>query len=389
MDAVLIVPEAELLPLPAPAGLLHFLLLLTFFLHLVAMNGLLGWILLAAWNRLRARSDSDQHALLARRLSGVAPNLVATTVSLGVAPLLFVQTLFGQFFFTSSILMGWGWFSVIVVLILAYYGTYWLAVRAGAPDSDRRDTPLAVVVALMFLWVAFMYSNNTSLMLAPQRWSTLYFASPGGWHLNFAAAQLLPRYLHMVLGALAVGGLALAWWGRLRSRAVPGDQQGAFMYHQGLSVFGWVTMANVGMGLWYYLALARPVRLLFMGQDMLGTASFSVGFLAGLVAIALAMRLRKSTLDRRASGKRASDRSASDAGLKGLALLTAVTVLTLVTMIAMRDIVRGGYLADHYQPAAFPVQTQLFNIIVFAVLFLAGIGTTVWMVRKLYLARTS
>ena len=32
MDAALIVPEAELLPLPAPAGLLHFLLLLTFFL---------------------------------------------------------------------------------------------------------------------------------------------------------------------------------------------------------------------------------------------------------------------------------------------------------------------------------------------------------------------
>ena len=383
MDAALIVPEAELLPLPAPAGLLHFLLLLTFFLHLVAMNGLLGWILLAAWNRLRARSDSDQHALLARRLNGIAPNLVAATVTLGVAPLLFVQTLFGQFFFTSSIIMGWGWFSVIVVLILAYYGTYWLAVRAGAPDSDRRSTPLAVVVALMFLWVAFMYTNNTSLMLAPQRWSTLYFASPGGWHLNFADAQLVPRYLHMVLGALAVGGLALAWWGRLRSRAVAGDQQGAFMYRQGLSVFGWVTMANVAMGLWYYLALARPVRLLFMGQDMLGTAAFSIGFLAGLIAIALAMRLRKSTLD-----KRAADKRSSGTDLKGLTLLTAVTVLTLVTMIAMRDIVRSGYLADHYQPATFPVQTQLLNLIVFAVLLLAGIGTTVWMVRKLYLART-
>jgi len=187
----------------------------------------------------------------------------------------------------------------------------------------------------------------------------------------------------MVLGALAVGGLALAWWGRLRSRAVAGDQQGAFMYRQGLSVFGWVTMANVAMGLWYYLALARPVRLLFLGQDMLGTATFGVGFLAGLIAIALAMRLRKSTLD-----KRAADKRSSGTDLKGLTLLTAVTVLTLVTMIAMRDIVRSGYLADHYQPAAFPVQTQLLNLIVFAVLLLAGIGTTVWMLRKLYLART-
>ena len=41
-----------------------------------------------------------------------------------MAPLLFLQTLMGQFFFTSSILMGWGWFSVVVVLIFAYYGTY-------------------------------------------------------------------------------------------------------------------------------------------------------------------------------------------------------------------------------------------------------------------------
>ena len=49
---------------------------------------------------------------------------VAATVTLGVAPLLFVQELFGRVFFTSSILMAWFWLAIIALLIPAYYGVY-------------------------------------------------------------------------------------------------------------------------------------------------------------------------------------------------------------------------------------------------------------------------
>ena len=46
------------------------------------------------------------------------------TVNLGIPPLLFLQTLFGQFLYSSSILMAVFWLSVVPVLIVAYYAAY-------------------------------------------------------------------------------------------------------------------------------------------------------------------------------------------------------------------------------------------------------------------------
>ena len=164
-----LVPSPDVLPLPAPVPLLHALLLLTFFVHVLFMNGLLGGILLVSWSRLRARSPSDTHALLAGQLTRLLPILVAGTVTAGVAPLLFLQALYGQFFFTSSVIMAWPWFLVIPLVILAYYGTYVQAYTGERPGRGRKT--LLLLTALMFAAVAFLYVNNTTLMLRPDRWS--------------------------------------------------------------------------------------------------------------------------------------------------------------------------------------------------------------------------
>ena len=117
-------PAPDVLPLPATVPVLHFLLLLTFFLHVLFMNCLLGGVLLTAWSRLRSRAPGDEHARLADQYTKLLPTLVAGTVTFGVAPLLFLQVIFGQFFFSSSVIMAWPWFMVVPILLLAYYGTY-------------------------------------------------------------------------------------------------------------------------------------------------------------------------------------------------------------------------------------------------------------------------
>jgi len=48
---------------------------------------------------------------------------------LGVAPLLFLQVLYGRLFFTSSILMAGFWLAVVPLLIVAYYCAYVVAFR--------------------------------------------------------------------------------------------------------------------------------------------------------------------------------------------------------------------------------------------------------------------
>ena len=70
--------------LPVPSGFLKVLLLLTFFVHLVLVNVLLGSVILSVIDRRASASD---------RKGGVAfmPKVLALAVNFGVAPFLFLQ----------------------------------------------------------------------------------------------------------------------------------------------------------------------------------------------------------------------------------------------------------------------------------------------------------
>lgn len=213
-----IVPAPDALPLPAPIWLLRFLLLFTFVLHLVPMNFLLGGSILAVISRMKS-PGSDNHARLAARIAELLPVVIAFTVTLGVAPLLFVQVLYGQWLYSSSVLIGRWWFAVIPLVITAYYGAYLLRFRRESASGYR--VLVAWLLAIVFLVVAFIYSNNMSLMIRPEAWAALYHADPGGGGLNTGDRTLLPRYLHMVIGAVAVSGVWVLLLG-LRGRSGDG-----------------------------------------------------------------------------------------------------------------------------------------------------------------------
>ena len=367
MNPQIIIPGADALPLPASALLLQFLLHLTFLLHMLAMNAMFGGLILTFIARLRSRGEDDPWTGLADSIAKVSPALVASTVTLGVAPLLFLQTLFGQFFFTSSILMGWGWFSIVVLLIFAYYGVYLQSFRGKKLGAAR--LPLLGVTLLLFVWTSFMLSNNMTLMLNIQQWGPKYFADARGLHLNLGDGQLWPRWLHMVVGAIATSGLMLAWWGkaRLRGGAASSDHSGSFMVRVGMNSFTWYTLANIVLGLWYYMAQPGPIRKIFMGGSGFATALFGIGFAAGIVLVVMGW-----------FGRRKGDSV-------GLWPLSILAVVNLVVMILMRDAIRSATLGSHFQLSGFAVQPQMFNLILFAVLLLAGIGVMIWMLRALYL----
>ena len=139
---------------------------------------------------------------------GASLGLAAAAVTFGVAPLLFVQALYGRLFFTGSVIMAWFWLAVIPLLIVAYYGTYFLAFRGDRPGRS----PLAVswISAVFFLAIAFLYSNNMTLMLRPDLFAAKYLESGTGLTLNLGDPTLYPRFLHMLLGALAVADVARA-----------------------------------------------------------------------------------------------------------------------------------------------------------------------------------
>jgi hypothetical protein len=67
-----VIPGPVPVPLPAPSGLLEFLLVFTFILHLLAMDFLLGGVIILTVSSFLGRRDSRQHEFT-RRVSRVMP----------------------------------------------------------------------------------------------------------------------------------------------------------------------------------------------------------------------------------------------------------------------------------------------------------------------------
>lgn len=237
--------------LPVPSGFLKVLLLLTFFVHLVLVNVLLGSVILSVIDRRASASD---------RKGGVAfmPKVLALAVNFGVAPFLFLQVLYGHFLYPSIVLMAVWWMFVALFAMLAYYGLY---VSDGAVRPARR-TPILFLSALLLLMTAFLLSNASTLMLRPDFWFR-WFSEPHGHLLNTSDPTLFPRYLHILLASLAVGGLTMAWRARWSKRDPEVDREEAERrFRRGLDWFFYVSLAQVPVGLLFLFTLppgcARP-----------------------------------------------------------------------------------------------------------------------------------
>ena len=352
-----IVPQLEPLPLPGPVWLMSGLLMLTFFLHVIAMNLLVGGSVLALYARLRRASDGPARAFVARFVK-LAPVLVAATVTFGVAPLLFLQVLYGRVFFVSSILMAWLWLAVVPAVIALYYGAYAMAMRRGSA------TPvwLHVVSVGLLLGIALMYTTNMTLMLQTGRFGELYAASGRGLHVNFGDATFWPRWLHMMLGAMSVAGLAAAMYGTfLRGDPAMSD----WLRRHGAGIAAAATAANLAVGVWWAAALPSTILRRFEGATVSGVVLVA-GAAIGVLTCVLLLALRR--------------RSASP----GLALAAAgAMALTIVPMIFTRDAIRTASLADAGYAMPDWIAPQLVPIALFFVLLVAAIATVVWMIAVL------
>ena len=358
-----VIPMADPLPQPAPPVLLWALLQLTFLLHLLAMNVVLGGSVLALHWRLSRRAEGAAHrAALLGFFAKALPVAVAATVTLGVAPLLFVQVLYGRLFLTSSILMAWFWLAVIPLVILAYYGAYYLAFRG--KDLGDRARWVAALVAVLFLGVAFLYVSNVTRALRPETFLEAYRASGRGVVLNLGDFSFWPRYLHVLLGAVAVAALGAALYGVLRRGRDP--ELAAWAVRRGTTVFGVATAANVFVGTLFLLALPKPILIRLVGGDAWAMGLLAVGILLAVATAGLALL---------ALG--AKDPVRATWGQLGLLLAT------LVVMVLLRDQVRAIALRDAGFEHPAWVATQWGPLVAFVLLLAAAVVTIAWMVRAL------
>jgi hypothetical protein len=347
------IPDVDPLPLPGPVWLFKFLLLFTFTLHLVAMNCALVGGAAAALNALRGRNPLHPFSRrLAAELARMLPTLLALTITLGVAVLLFVQVLYGNLLYASSILIAAFWLSVIALVMAAYYGYYYFEAKHGA---TRGAIAAASIAVLCLLSVAFIFSNNMTLVLTPARWLAMYRAHPNGVNLNLAERTLLPRYLHMLVGAVAVLAAAVCHMACHRLKKEP--EYGGWLLRRWSLLFAAASGVEILLGLWFLLALPRSVALYLMSSG-LGATVFGLGMLGGLAAMMLIL-------------VGAQTRRPAPFVHAGFGL----TILTVALMVGLRQLVRTAYLHPYAQPESLATAPQTGIILLFFALFVLGLAT--------------
>jgi len=344
-----VMPAPVPVPLPAPVWLLQLLLVFTFVLHLVPMNLLAGGSVMLSLSSFLGRRDL-RHREFARRASRVVPPVVAFTITFGVAPLLFLQLLYGQLFYTSSVLIAWAWLAVVLLVMLGYYGIYWFGMQH--EELGPRAVWVILAAAFLFILVAFIFTQNMSFMLRPQHFYSQYLKGEVGTSLGPLTTASAARLAHFLVAAMAVSGLGVALLSRAWRREAPELAEWARGY--GVKWFMAGTGVEILVGLWFLFSLPQEIRGMFLGSDKLSTAILVVAIVLALLALVAAP--------------------------KSPAASSVAIVGTISLMAVIRHLVRVTYLHPYFDPRTLPVQGQWPVFVLFAVLLVGGLATVGWMV---------
>jgi hypothetical protein len=273
-------PNVDPIPLPAPVWLFKLLHIVTLTLHFVAVQLLIGGLSLATlWNFLGKRNNDarDASASIIRKL----PTITTYVINFGVPPLLFAQVLYGRALYSSSVLIGLYWFSVVVVLTLLYFLLYKAADRA---NEGKAFWGYSLASFLGVIYIAKVFSTNMTLMLRPDSWQSIYQASNGlGNVLPTGDPTTVPRLLFMIIGSLGLGGIAVGLFGSFGNDS---ETAKAYLIKWGARVAVVFSAAQIGLGYWVFKTQPAAVQSELLEHSLFSLGAYGWVIFAALTTIA-------------------------------------------------------------------------------------------------------
>ncbi|QQR57372.1 MAG: hypothetical protein IPG59_20715 [Candidatus Melainabacteria bacterium] len=366
MELSSIIPNYQPLPLPAPLWLLTTLLILGFYLHVLPMNVILGGTFLSSFMFFKSAHDKNSRMYeAAKTMASILPVFVSFTITQGIVPLLFLQLLYGPMFYTSSIIMAVPWIGIIALLIVAYYGCYFVIYRLFKQDQAQENAGAIGLVLLiscvLFMLIGFTFSSNMLLMTHPEKWLEYYNHSSNGLNFHLNDPQLIPRYLHFFLSAIAVASLFMGYLG---TRKIANDhEQGTWMIKKGASLFSIITSLQIGVGFFFLFSLPRDL----VRQFMSGEGLMSWIFFASLALSAVSIILGYT--------------AASSGNPKHLRATFHTTLLVILTMVLNRHFLREALLSPYIKPETLKIQPQWDLLGIFILSAVGLIVYLVWLVK--------
>lgn len=361
-----LVPGLDPAGITGPAWLFHVLLVLTFVLHMLFMNLAVGGTLLAAVAHVAGKRN-EHMSLLANRLAGINSFGISLAITTGVAPLLFIQVLYQQYFYSATILVGGFWFAFLILLLVGYYALYLYKMRQD-PKTGRGHGGWIWLSATTLTLISMVHVAVHLVHVQPGLWDRLADAP---W-LILADRTYIVRLLHFLLAAIGFSAIICCWWAVRQARAGHDQAINSRIAATAWQWTLWTTVAQVVDGFALLLLLPQEVLIGFMRQGPGSTIPFTVAVLLGIGLVVMLSRV--------------SDPITKPALVSGV---LATFLATIAIMSVTRHQVRIAYLDIAVSRQQLVEVSQWGNVVLFMALLAAGATVTTFMVRRVLTNQTT
>ncbi|MEW6679384.1 MAG: hypothetical protein AB1421_15835, partial [Pseudomonadota bacterium] len=286
MDAQALYALRDVAGVPTHPVVFLILGVVTFALHIAAVQIMLGASGLTLWGALS--SDANKRRL-AQSMVMVAKFMLSVAILIGVAPLLFVQVIYDPFWYTSNVLSAWWVIGFIVILTVA--SLLWFLFNGMNPElgkSTKTFCPGSAILSIaLLLVVGFIMHVLTNQMLSPEKWMEWY--APGGV-LDTSGRKLhdfnIARFLFFISLSAPVIGAVLVGYRRFYLPRLGDDSLNMTRAYldwagnlgQNLIVFGGVV--SVVIGAWWMVTLPENVAAFALSPWVITSLLLLLGFVA-------------------------------------------------------------------------------------------------------------
>lgn len=241
------------IPLPLPTGgmdtvlipVFHILLVVSFLVHILFINVLLGSSVLSVINNwighLRGDKNYDRVAYLLTTPITISENMGALW---GVAPLLIVSVMYTAFFYSASVMNSPHWLHIIWGNVVAFLISYLYKFSWHKLENNKAlHITIGAIAAILFLSLPPVFMSTVQLYITPSSWThNTHF-----WDV-VTRPDVIFRLAHFYLGAFAVNGMFMLLYGVYKRDKGQDLEAAKILIKQGKAWFVVPTVLNLFVG---------------------------------------------------------------------------------------------------------------------------------------------
>ncbi len=334
-----------------PAGIpfyplaFQILLVLTFALHIVFVNFVIGGSFMAVYSYFRT---GKHYRALSKAFAKATTINLSLAIVLGVAPLLFMQVIYDPFWYTSNVLSASWMIGILFVLMSAFSFAYTFYLKL---NKGKGHIAVWGILAFLLVILAAVIMHVVSYQaLLPEKWLEWYTNNNG---VNLYGTRLyafqLPRFLHFIAASFALTGVFMmlySWYFWKRE-----DMDSAYLAWVGKTGAGialFFTVLQMAAGVWWLLSLPATFHP-YTNYMFLTGVSF---------AIILVLALIKAQTDPR----------------RYALPVAAIMVITVLAMSSFREVLRMLYAGKYnYSIYSYKLNLSYGSTALFLASFVMGI----------------